>query len=460
MIRAKGMASGLPEHCELEQSVTYGIDREPAPGYGQIVTFRCHTCGYRSTNAAFFRREAGGILDQPVTICAGCRPYRPLDLDRLALRRWISNALILGVIAYGYGSDFGTPWQGLALFLAATFSAPLNVTVHELGHALVARALGYDVLTVEIGKGPRRAGLRLGRTRIDWRRYAFLGGETTYIAQGSPRRWGKALVALAGPVANLMLATLFAAVPLLLEGDGGFWAAACTGLVFANLGMAFLNLIIWRHPAADDGAEIHSDGAQVIGVFRRAPPVDPEDSLQFDADRLALLGRPADAARLYDQLMAGRRCDAFFMCKLMHLTDRAEGPQAALAAYERRMVIGPPRQRPWDPTGIEAFLHANLAWYALKTADPAKLPMAETFAALAFATLPNMPVVRATMGMLRVRLGALEDGEPLLLDGLRDGSDALDGADFCAILAQTRRAASDSETADDYEALGRHILAA
>lgn len=425
------------------------------------MTFSCHTCGYRSTNAAFFRREPGGILERPVNVCAGCRPYRPLDLERRTLRRLISNALILGVIAWGYGSDFGTPLQGVALFLAATFSAPLNVTVHELGHALAARVLGYAVLRVEIGKGPRRTGLRLGRTRIDWRRYAFLGGETTYVAAGPPRRCGKALVALAGPVANLMLATLFAALPLLLEGDGGFWAAACTGLVFANVGMAFLNLMVWRRPAADDdGAEIHSDGAQVIGSFRRAPAIDPEEALQVEADQLALLNRPGDAAQLYGRLLAQRPCDAFFLCKLMHLTDLAEGPEAALAIYRRVLVSGPPRPRPWDPGPIETFLHANLAWFALKTEDPAELAVAETFAPLAFTAGPYTPVIRATQGALYVRLGVLNEGETLLLDGLKDTRDALDRADFCALLARVRRAASDPTAADDFEALGRHILAA
>jgi hypothetical protein len=455
------MAKRLADHCELEQGVTYGIDREHASRYGQIVTFRCHTCGYRSTNADFFRREAGGILRRQVSVCAGCLPHTLQASDRIALRNWISNALICGFIAQGYGSSFATPEQGLALFLAATFSAPLNVAIHEFGHALAARALGYAVLKVEIGQGPRWAGLRLGRTRIDWRRYAFLGGETTYVAPGPPQPWGRALVALAGPVANLLLATLFAALPLLLKGDGGLGGAACTGLVFANLGLALLNLMVWRRPATGgDAADIHSDGAQVMEIFGRVPTIDAETALQLEADQLALLDRPGEAARLYQRLADQSPCDAFLLCKLLHLTDRADGPQAALAVYRRIVVSGPPPPSPWDPRSIEALLHANLAWLALKTLDATELATAETFAPLAFAAFAETPVIRATLGVLQVRRGALEAGEALLLDGLRGADDPLDRADFCAILAEVRRLASDPATAADYDALGRHLLTA
>ncbi|MBI4365140.1 MAG: RIP metalloprotease RseP [Candidatus Latescibacteria bacterium] len=93
------------------------------------------------------------------------------------------------------------------------------VFVHELGHFLVAKWLGVQVLSFSIGMGPRLAGFRRGGT--DYRISILpLGGFVRMAGdspegqdrQGRPEEflekpwWGRALITAAGPVANLVLA--------------------------------------------------------------------------------------------------------------------------------------------------------------------------------------------------------------------------------------------------------------
>jgi regulator of sigma E protease len=95
------------------------------------------------------------------------------------------------------------------------------VFVHELGHFLVAKALGVRVISFSIGMGPRVVGFRRGGT--DYRisllplgGFVRMAGDTPEAEEttGNPDEflsqpwWGRALITAAGPVANLIFALL------------------------------------------------------------------------------------------------------------------------------------------------------------------------------------------------------------------------------------------------------------
>jgi regulator of sigma E protease len=93
------------------------------------------------------------------------------------------------------------------------------ITVHELGHFLVAKACGVKVLAFSIGFGPRLVGFTRGDTEyrisiIPLGGYVKMFGEdpTADIPAEEQRRsflhqpyWRKSAIAVAGPLANFLL---------------------------------------------------------------------------------------------------------------------------------------------------------------------------------------------------------------------------------------------------------------
>src|SRR2546425_13372136 len=93
------------------------------------------------------------------------------------------------------------------------------VFAHELGHFLVAKWLGVQVLSFSIGMGPRLFGFRSGGT--DYRVSLLPLGGFVRMAGDSPDAqdrqgrsyeflektlWARALITAAGPLADLVLA--------------------------------------------------------------------------------------------------------------------------------------------------------------------------------------------------------------------------------------------------------------
>jgi len=103
----------------------------------------------------------------------------------------------------------------IALFLLGT------VMLHELGHAFVARWRGIPV---------RRIALH------------FFGGVTELDAE-AVRPGGEALVAVAGPVVNLLLAAMLGGLWFAVRDLGGTAAFALEFLALANLALAVLTLL-------------------------------------------------------------------------------------------------------------------------------------------------------------------------------------------------------------------------
>ncbi|HEX5080482.1 MAG TPA: RIP metalloprotease RseP [Blastocatellia bacterium] len=104
------------------------------------------------------------------------------------------------------------------------------IVIHEFGHFIVAKLLGIAVETFSVGFGPRLFGFRLGETdyrisAIPLGGYVKFRGENLELMQGksegsvdeflSQPKWKRFLVALAGPVFNLITALLIPTAAIL-----------------------------------------------------------------------------------------------------------------------------------------------------------------------------------------------------------------------------------------------------
>jgi len=117
--------------------------------------------------------------------------------------------------------------------LATLFVLGIMVFVHELGHFYVAKKVGIRVLKFSLGFGPKLFGFKKGDTQylvsaLPLGGYVKLDGEDAfedgYVAKPGDYMaapwWGRVLMALAGPMANLVTAFLI----FLLLGLTGFSA--------------------------------------------------------------------------------------------------------------------------------------------------------------------------------------------------------------------------------------------
>src|SRR6266487_2245536 len=116
-------------------------------------------------------------------------------------------------------SQGGNPvGSALSKLFSALLVLGVIIVIHELGHFLVAKFFKIKVETFSVGFGPRLVGFAIGET--DYRISAFLLGGYVKMAGETPSdtitgeayeflskpKWQRFLVAVAGPVMNIVLA--------------------------------------------------------------------------------------------------------------------------------------------------------------------------------------------------------------------------------------------------------------
>jgi Zn-dependent protease len=139
----------------------------------------------------------------------------------------------------------------LGLLFVATFA-------HELGHAAAVRWTGgqikvFMVTPFRLQMKPRRLRLAMAGGRGD------IGGYVTYTLDRIGARRGHAIIAAAGPVANILLACGAMLVAVAVDVSGQTWLvrrryiALAEALAVVSMGMALLNLIPFK---GSDGDQI------------------------------------------------------------------------------------------------------------------------------------------------------------------------------------------------------------
>jgi Zn-dependent protease len=169
---------------------------------------------------------------------------RPSALLTLGLLWWILYAQLAPPLA------LRSPWIAPIMTTFATVGFGLSVLVHELAHAVVARALRLPVTSITVF---HLGGVtQLGREPEDWR--------------------DETLVAVAGPLVNLLLAGGMLATGALL-GRGSVTGAVLVLLGYLNGSIGVFNLLP-GHPL---------DGGSLLRAATWAVTGDAEDAMRLSS---------------------------------------------------------------------------------------------------------------------------------------------------------------------------------
>ena len=128
---------------------------------------------------------------------------------RYSPRQGVRNTLVwlvLGaeILLFKLPGDPATKlWQTLFGVGALYLGLQATFLLHELGHLGVAALFGFDLQKLQVGTGPRLAGIRLGALHVEW--HAWLGGGFVLTADHRERgwRWRHWLYVAGGPAATL-----------------------------------------------------------------------------------------------------------------------------------------------------------------------------------------------------------------------------------------------------------------
>jgi len=419
--------------------------------------FKCRNCGFRSTDAEFFRRERGGVFNWRKTVCDGCTPYRPTPYER----RQSVQALIapLPFLLPILGDLDKSPERSafLLIMLATSFpTLPVCILIHEAGHAFAARLTGKIVSEARIGSGPVRRRLRIGDVIFEIRAYPWMGGLVKFFSPSEQSsRAAEAFIIAAGPFANIAAAVVAFGLSYFFQ-TLGVVAAALAGFGIFNMFIAIYNLV---PRSAGDIESVPSDGRQLLDTLKPRAKADP---VWRQVQRLSGYGHMGR----YDEAVAAARDDwqrsplKFFIASLIqHNLSRGQGERAALAFYfthEDAFQVRDDLNS--DDRASLAWVWANAAWSAIKLDDPGLAELAGRMAAAAIATVPDRPETEGTYGAWLVSTGRAKEGLPLLLRAVRTIHNPVDKADFCTFLARGWRREGNERRAAQYDALRAHLL--
>jgi hypothetical protein len=351
-------------------------------------------------------------------VCPACES----DRARKAMRRGFvlcGAAVVLQIAVGPDGPAWALAWVGL---LATT------VVGHELGHALVAAVLRFDVRMIRIGV-PAVVRFRAGRTRVEIGPFPFGGFTVATTRRRRAYRLRRMLVVVGGPAANALVAALAWRYPGAVPGPIG------AGTVVVLQAIVVLENLWPRRVATPEG-EARSDGS-LLWELMRMGPAQLEAAAASEALTDAVCrhvhgiggaGEPAAAAAETaggapgtPGPEAGREAEpvpadgtvALRLAQTAYLTGDGDRAVELYAA-----ALGDPQLGPHE----RALACNDLAWVlAGERRDAARFADADALSAEAFALMGWHPAVRNTRGAVLVLTGRAADGVALLaptVDGI------------------------------------------
>lgn len=364
-------------------------------------------------------------------ICPHCREAhrsRGLWRDLLLLAGWLALAAMLAPPVAVLAAVLAVNLALLLLALAA------GVVLHEAGHAVVARALGFDVHAVRIGSGRLRRTVVWAGLPWEWRGWPDAGLLVAARTERRGLRWRLLAMVVAGPAVTVATTALLAACAGALRTWPAALIAGPAPLHAALLAHGLLTaacLVPW---VARIGGQPHpSDALHAIALLA-APAAHIEQHAQAAwAMRAEACRRAGDAAGARDALQRGL---ALHPGSFLLQHDRARLRLDAGHWREARAEFLALLERPEAAAAPVRRLVASNAAFALLLSDERTLhdlAARESRALLSEAPAPHALV--GTHALALIRSGELETGAAMARRLVREATESCVEASAWASLA-------------------------
>jgi len=384
--------------------------------------------------------------------CPPCWEKRDAANSYIYFATYVALGLVGFVLAF-QKSHWG--FLLLTFFLFHLFGIVATLP-HELGHALAARAFGMHVFQVAVGVGKKLFQCRILGVIVEFRAIPYGGVTMALSAERNSVRLRQFVYALAGPLANLLVALLVLAL-IGWDRIADFrphekispWT-----LFFAANALVFMTNLIPRSFPSPAGQMV-SDGVHLLRAFI----VKPED---YDGTRIAYyLAHSAEArdrcdmhaAALWTQQGLKEHSDEPALLVQRGL-DLIEGQDLAGAREIFRKLLQDSDQ---DDLVFRAIVMDHLAYTDALIGGKELLDEADSYSQDALKLLPWAPQVKGTRGAVLVVSGKLADAAPLLQTAVRETQQSWLRARYACFLAIAEASRGNRETANEYLRSARQL---
>ena len=369
-------------------------------------------------------------------IPADQRPKTPGEARTVAVVGTVLTVLLIAGILQEF------QLENLAVLFLILFWIPMLV-VHELGHALMARALGWRVREIVIGFGQELWHWNIGETHIRVKLAPVEGYVLPAPTGRDSLRLKSALIYAAGPGAELLiLLALLAAFGMdtVFGGGGTLFEIAIQSLAIVILLGAGFNLLPFR---VGNGV---SDG---LGIL--SSPFMPESAIELrlmtfelqEIGRLLDKGDTAAALRGVESLLAQYQDNKSLLhmhIEVLSADGRTDAARERLREQLRQESADQNAELHWLPLQAQVELDAIEPDYL--TLDLALQK--------SMAKMPKSAGLMILKGASLVRRGRYEDGGRWLADAWRGNDGSGDPATMLAWLTIAAKGCHQHEAAAHY----------
>ena len=414
----------------------------------QSTLTTCNGCGVASQLHEAFQNEPNSIRK----FCPPCWKRRDEANERIFLMTYVCLGA-LGVVLAATNSQWG--FLLLTFFLFHVFGI-LGTVPHELGHALAARALNLRVFQVVVGVGKKLFECRILGVLVEFRTIPYGGYTLALPLDAQNFRTRHFIYALAGPVANLMVALIILAVAGWdrIADFRPHEKISAWSLLFASNAFIFISNLIPRAYPSATGWTV-SDGLHLI----RALTMKPEDIDHLRATAFAMHWRGArEKGDLRSATTWIERGLQEFPEDRTLLSHHGSNLVEAGRLDEARALFKKLLQEvDADDVAGRALVMNDIACVDALSGTKELLDEADEYSDHALKMFPWSASVKGTRGTVFVQRGQLADGIGLLQHALQESEDRGGRAQNACWLAIAETRRGNYEAARSYVRTAREL---